>query len=179
MHGFPVDDERELIRIPVPKSRCATFAFGTSCWLKKHMITDLYQLLDIASGLECLHAMQPTVVHGDLKSVSLPELRKSYVDVHRMHTAEHLRHRFRTGMSRRLWPRYRSRYAGVRSHDRPRYLRYRGIHGTRAHVSLGGPGRCDAPLPARSTTMRYLCLWLYHVRGDSKHDHRRGRDGDD
>ncbi|KAG8214132.1 kinase-like domain-containing protein [Butyriboletus roseoflavus] len=66
-----MDDERELIRLPIPQSRCATFAFGTSCWLRKHMITDLHQLLDIASGLEYLHGMQPTVVHGDLKSLNI------------------------------------------------------------------------------------------------------------
>lgn len=40
-------------------------------WLGEHAVTDLWQLFDIASGLDYLHAMQPTVVHGDLKSVSI------------------------------------------------------------------------------------------------------------
>lgn len=68
-----MDGEQELDRLPIPQSGCTTFAFGTSCWLEKHMVTDLYQLLDIANGLEYLHAMQPTIVHGDLKSVSILE----------------------------------------------------------------------------------------------------------
>lgn len=48
------------------------------------MATDFNQLLDIASGLEYLHAMQPTIVHGDLKSVSIYiSLCDLMVDVHR------------------------------------------------------------------------------------------------
>lgn len=68
-----MDGERELDRLPIPQSGRATFAFGTSRWLKKRMIADVHQLLDIASGLEYLHAMQPTIVHGDLKTVSILE----------------------------------------------------------------------------------------------------------
>ncbi|KAH0828075.1 kinase-like domain-containing protein [Lanmaoa asiatica] len=71
LSGLSVDDEWESIRLPIPQSGCATFTFGASCRLKKYMITDLRQLLDIASGLEYLHAMQPTIVHGDLKSLNI------------------------------------------------------------------------------------------------------------
>lgn len=39
--------------------------------LVSRVMTDSHQLLDVATGLEYLHAMQPTIVHGDLKSVRI------------------------------------------------------------------------------------------------------------
>jgi hypothetical protein len=42
----------------------------TACFLSKHKnSSDSDQVFDVANGLEYLHAMKPTIVHGDLRGV--------------------------------------------------------------------------------------------------------------